>query len=113
MTTMSLPSDICRCHDGDCPQRASCARWLERDSDGHRVVHAASLREGDPCTAYIHSDDGVRVTTKGVLHVGAGLAKPVLLAVTRQAAGVVEIGGDGLHPVFPDSYKRRPRRGGG
>lgn len=38
-----LPDDICRCHDADCPTRLDCARWLERDQGGSRLVIADSL----------------------------------------------------------------------
>mgnify|MGYP001046628512 CR=1 FL=1 len=57
---MSLPDDFCRCHDDACVQRESCARWMERESLGQRVVHAASLRMLDPlgdyCVYWIEAD---------------------------------------------------------
>lgn len=37
---MTLPSDICRCHDDGCHEREQCRRWLERESG---TTHAASL----------------------------------------------------------------------
>lgn len=37
---MSLPADICRCHDDSCAERQRCRRWLERATGD---CHAASL----------------------------------------------------------------------
>ena len=53
-----LTDDICRCHDGGCPERESCLRWIDRHEGGPRVVAAGSLYPydqplGQPCTNHI------------------------------------------------------------
>lgn len=35
-----LPSDVCRCHDGGCPERHNCQRSTERENGR---VHCGSL----------------------------------------------------------------------
>jgi hypothetical protein len=40
---MSLPDDISRCRDHECPQAPHCRRYIERDSGGSRVVGAFTL----------------------------------------------------------------------
>lgn len=50
MTPADIPADprypmsdhIIRCHDGKCPERHECRRWMERDT-GYRHVHVQSL----------------------------------------------------------------------
>lgn len=50
---MSLPSDICRCHDDSCQSRGLCLRWVERETGNN---HAASLREpGGYCLSFKHA----------------------------------------------------------
>ena len=39
---MTLPDDICRCRDDDCPQSRQCLRWIQRDIGGQRLVSAPS-----------------------------------------------------------------------
>ena len=55
---MSLPFDICRCHDDGCPEHETCLRWLLREDKGDRVVHCGSLYPydqplGEKCPAKI------------------------------------------------------------
>jgi hypothetical protein len=48
-----LPADICRCHDGDCPERADCARYLQAATG---TFHARSIRgeaKHEPCRHFI------------------------------------------------------------
>ena len=40
---MTLPDDICRCHDDACRKRYTCARWVHRESGGPRTPHSWSL----------------------------------------------------------------------
>jgi hypothetical protein len=41
---MPLKNDVGRCHDENCLERFTCARWIERDGgDGDNISHYASL----------------------------------------------------------------------
>lgn len=40
---MTLPYDMARCHDDNCPMHRACARWQDRDGGAY---HAATLRDG-------------------------------------------------------------------
>lgn len=55
---MTLPDDICRCHDTVCPAKETCQRWLERHTGRGQTVHTASLFPQDghlwaPCPSHI------------------------------------------------------------
>jgi hypothetical protein len=39
----NLPDDICRCRDDNCPQSRQCARWIQRDLGGSRIVSEHTL----------------------------------------------------------------------
>ena len=60
---MTLPLDICRCHDDGCSERETCLRWLCRN-DGNetdRIPHAKSLFPYDipisePCPQKIEAE---------------------------------------------------------
>ena len=39
---MTLPNDICRCHDSLCEQREKCLRWLCRETGR---VHVGTLKQ--------------------------------------------------------------------
>lgn len=41
---MTLPYDICRCHDSKCPERETCERWLQRETEYTYQVHSESMR---------------------------------------------------------------------
>lgn len=45
----SLPADVSRCHDEQCKENKSCARFLQRERGGVRIRHASSLREKNGC----------------------------------------------------------------
>lgn len=40
---MSLPYDVCRCHDAECPMRENCQRWTHRQDEAPNVVHAMTM----------------------------------------------------------------------
>ena len=48
-----LLADICRCHDGDCPDHSQCARYLQAATG---TFHARSIRgeaKHEPCRHFI------------------------------------------------------------
>jgi hypothetical protein len=49
-TASRLPDDVCRCHDDVCILREHCLRFLQRQSGGVNVRHAATLREENAIT---------------------------------------------------------------
>jgi hypothetical protein len=54
-------NDVCRCHDAECPDRETCARWVYRqvaDRSGW-ASHAKSLRHGEKC------DSKIEIESKG------------------------------------------------
>ena len=58
-----LPNDVCRCHDGGCPEREECLRWLCKDSGGI-VGYAESLFPYDiplnsQCPCRISIEEGI------------------------------------------------------
>lgn len=44
---VTVPEDICRCHDNGCPERNLCLRWMQRETGGPRTPHSHSLYQGD------------------------------------------------------------------
>lgn len=52
---MTLPTDVCRCHDRRCREREDCARWVDRDVPinqvraSSRTLRPAALLPHEPC----------------------------------------------------------------
>lgn len=44
MSQSRIPDNAWRCWDHECPERETCARWLERRDGGRWAVSAKSLR---------------------------------------------------------------------
>jgi hypothetical protein len=66
MSGSTLPDDLCRCRDADCPDHARCLRWIQRDMGGQRLVSADSLFPftelsvvTDPCPSLIEAGQEV------------------------------------------------------
>jgi hypothetical protein len=53
---VTLPHDIIRCHDGNCPDRFSCQRWLERTTGGPWTSHTASFANHGRCLDLIENE---------------------------------------------------------
>lgn len=53
-----LPGNVCRCHDAECPERASCLRWIHRDTGPGPSPHSWSLRQPqNPWADHDHHPD--------------------------------------------------------
>lgn len=48
---MTLPYDVSRCANADCPKRQTCARWLDPGRPGYQVF--CLFKGGDDCPEYI------------------------------------------------------------
>ena len=45
---MKLPNDVFRCHNGTCPFRENCLRWILREDYG-RIVSAYMIPSATGC----------------------------------------------------------------
>jgi len=56
---MTLPRDIARCWDADCPLRTSCERWLHNTTSNYGMHTSPRAPGSDTCRAFrsIFDDD--------------------------------------------------------
>jgi len=53
---MKLPNDVFRCHNGTCPFRENCLRWILREDYG-RIVSAYIVPSADGCRYMIRKPE--------------------------------------------------------